>query len=276
MAEVFSVGALFIYPIKSLAGIKVNRADAGISGFQYDRQWMLTDREGCYLTQKDIPAMALVKTSMGDDGILVNAPVLNRQNLIIPFDGSCGDTVRVKIFQDELEACRVDKMADEWFSDTLGMSCQLVTMGHSQRIVNKKYAVNNDTVGFANSFPYLVVSQASLDELNERLTQKITIERFRPNIVLNGGTPYFEDTIDEFSTGNARFKCSKPCARCRIINIDQETALIDSEPLDVLTKYRQQENDINFGYRSLCLAEGPVEVGDQVEIIKTKSAVKKS
>lgn len=276
MAEDYSVGAIFIYPIKSLAGMKVSRANAEISGFRYDRRWMLTDKEGRYLSQKEIPAMALLKTALAGDGIQVAAPVLNRQNLFIPFEAVSGETLKVKIFQDELNAFLVDTKADEWFSDALDISCHLVYMGNTQRNVNKKYAINNETVSFANSFPYLVVSQVSLDELNERLNNKITIERFRPNIVINGGSAYFEDTIDEFSTGSARFKCAKPCARCRIINIDQESAVINSEPLDVLTSYRQQDNEIHFGYRSLCLREGPVEVGDRVQIIKEKSGVKKS
>jgi uncharacterized protein len=276
MAEDYSIGALFIYPIKSLAGIRVNNAHAEIRGFRHDRRWMITNREGRYLSQKELPAMALIKTAILDEGIMVNAPVLNRQNVLIPYATSSGLKMNVRIFQDELEAFLVDKLADEWFSDTLGTPCHLVFMGDAQRSVNKKYSIQNENVSFANSFPYLVVSQASLDELNERLTRKITMERFRPNLVIHGGSPYFEDTIDEFSAGNVRFKCSKPCARCKIINIDQETALADDEPLEVLTTYRQQDSEINFGYRSLCLEEGSVNVGDRVLIIKKKSVFKNS
>ncbi len=276
MIEDFRVKAIFIYPVKSLAGIRVETSNAEIRGFQYDRRWMITDRGGNYITQKEIPTLALIKTAFRDDGIAINSPVLNRETLFIPFDCSSDQKIKTRVFQDDVNASLVGKVADEWFSDSLGKYCRLVYMDDdSERLVNRKYAVNTESVSFANSFPYLVISEASLEDLNKRLVKKINADRFRPNIVIDGGEAYFEDQWNEFSAGNAVFKCAKACARCKIINIDQKTSEIDDEPLTVLSEYRRKDDDINFGYRSLCLREGIVKVGDRVSIISKKQIVKK-
>ncbi len=277
MIEDFRIGAIFIYPIKSLAGFSVDKANAEIRGFQYDRRWMITDKEGKYLTQKDIPTLALIKTAITSDGLFIRCPLLNRDSISIPIQCRINEKIAVQIFQDEVYATPVGKVADEWFSDTLGTFCRLVYMDDStSRQVNKKYSVNDESVSFANSFPYLVISRSSVDDLNKRLVKEIPVDRFRPNIVIEGGEAYFEDQLDEFTTGNAIFKCVKPCARCKIINIDQETADIDNEPLTVLSDYRRKDDDINFGYRSLCLHEGTVNVGDRVSIISRKKIVKEN
>ena len=268
MTEEFRIGSLFIYPFKSLGGIQLSKAEAGIKGFKHDRRWMIVDPSGRYLSQKEIPAMALLKPSLENDGIVINAPVLNRDSIYIPFNMPALPPVTVKIFNDELLALPAGKEADSWFSEALEADCRLVFMPE-----DSKRKVSDETVSFANSFPYLVISGESAADLNSRLSKKIPIDRFRANIVLEGGEAWEEDTIDEFSTGDAIFKCAKPCARCKIINIDQNTIEIDNEPLSVLSAFRQQDDGINFGYRSLCLKEGVVKVGDRVNVVSRKKLV---
>ena len=274
MKENYWIESLFIYPVKSLAGIPVDKSNAEIRGFQYDRRWMVTDASGNYLSQKTLPAMALLKTSLTDNGILIQPGDSRSDPVLVPFKSPSHDVIKVKIFDDTVEAMETDPAISRWLSGFLGLSCKLVYMEEStNRYVSRKYSIHQETVSFANSFPYLIISQASFDDLNNRLTKKIPVNRFRPNLVIGGGDPYFEDGIDELSAGEVHFKCMKPCARCKIITVNQETALLDDEPLSVLSSYRKSDNDINFGYRSLCLKEGEVHVGDPVTILSARTVL---
>lgn len=177
---------------------------------------------------------------------------------------------KVRVWQDDCEAVLVSAEADHWFSKALGTPCHLVYMPEtSQRPVDPKYAKAEETVSFADGYPYLMIGQASLDDLNDRLSEPIDMIRFRPNLVFSGGTPFMEDEWENFSIGAARFRGTKPCARCQIPTIDLTTGKTSKEPTKTLATFRKQDNKILFGLNAcweLDNGEGgrSIKIGDPI------------
>jgi uncharacterized protein YcbX len=162
----------------------------------------------------------------------------------------------------------VSEDAAEWFSEFLGISCKLVAMTErSIRPVAKEYAVNNDVVSFADGYPFLLISEATLDDLNSRLATPVPMKRFRPNLVVKGCEPFAEDTWKEIQIGDAKFYVVKPCARCTIPTVDIETGEKGVEPLRTLATYRNFENKVLFGQNLLPASNGTLSVGDAIQII---------
>jgi hypothetical protein len=161
----------------------------------------------------------------------------------------------------------VSAEADDWFSDQLGMPCRLVYMPDTtRRQVDGRYANNKEITSFSDAFPLLIIGQASLDELNSRLPVALPMNRFRPNIVFTGGTPYQEDAMKQFEIAGISFYGVKPCSRCVITTIDQQTAGKAKEPLKTLHTYRQRNNNVYFGQNLLFRGAGTVKVGDTITI----------
>jgi len=180
--------------------------------------------------------------------------------------------VPVSIWDSEhVLAVRVSDEADRWFSDALGKPCHLVYMPEAtHRTVDPAYARPTDAVSFADGYPYLLIGQASLDDLNQRLPDPIGMERFRPNIVVEGSLPYEEDSWQQFSVGELDFSGVKPCARCVLTTIDPATGERGPEPLRTLTTYRQYKHKILFGQNVLLTdvnATGTLRVGDTVAVL---------
>jgi hypothetical protein len=172
----------------------------------------------------------------------------------------------VVIWEDRLEAHLVDEEISQWFSDVLGIDSRLVFMSETaRRELKPKYAVNNETVSFADGMPYLLISQASLNDLNVRLDNPVPMDRFRPNIVISGGVPFQEDDWDTVEIGDARFKITKPCARCVVTTINQQNGQKSKEPLTTLSTFRNVNGKVNFGQNMLLLDGNNVCVGDTVK-----------
>jgi uncharacterized protein YcbX len=161
----------------------------------------------------------------------------------------------------------VDAQFDNWFGQKLGMDCHLVIMPEStQRKLNLKYAVNEESVSFADGMPYLILGQESLEELNSRLENKVRMDRFRPNIVFGGGAAFVEDSWEKIKIGEVEFQVVKPCARCVLTTIDQQTGVQSKEPLKTLASYRTRENKVYFGQNMVALEPGIIRVGDQITL----------
>jgi uncharacterized protein len=256
---------IYIYPIKSLGGIRMDRAKVEVKGFQYDRRWMLVDEEGVFITQRKFPKMALMKCGLTGEGIKVWNSQSPEDFIIIPFEATTGHKREVVIWEDQVMAEYVSPEVDEWMSRKLDMDCRLVKMQEdADRTLKPKYTVNGETVSFADSMPYMVIGQSSLDDLNSRLEEKIKMDRFRPNLVFEGGQPFEEDGWNIVQIGKCRFKVTKPCARCVLITVDQQTAVKGKEPLRTLSQYRTVENKVMFGQNMLALNLGEINVGDEV------------
>ncbi len=266
-----SVSELFIYPVKSLGGIKVNSVQLTDRGFQYDRRWMLVDEQHRFLSQREQPAMALLQTSLCDDGVVVAKKQEPQNKITIPFAATATEKMQVQVWDDLCDAYAVSNEHDAWFSAALQIKCRLVHMpDETLRKVDNRYAFDNEITSFSDGYPVLIIGQSSLDDLNSRLEEKISVNRFRPNIVFTGGGAYGEDEMEEFEINGMLFYGVKLCARCVVTTIEQSNAVKGKEPLKTLSAYRQRDNKIYFGQNVLYRGNGTISIGDSITIIKTK------
>ena len=267
------VSELFIYPIKSLGGISITSAKTTDRGFQYDRRWMLVDNNNRFLTQREVPQMSLLQVQVSDGGLIVQHKINKEERVYIPGSIEKPEIVAVQIWSDKCKAELVSPRLDEWFSDMLSLSCRLVYMpDSSKRGVDTRYATNKELTNLSDGYPFLIIGQASLDDLNARLLEPLPVNRFRPNIVFTGAKPFEEDLMEHFSINNIQFYGVKPSARCIITTINQDNAVKSKEPLKTLAAYRQKNNNIYFGQNLLHKGEGEIRVGDIITIHQQKNA----
>ncbi|MCS6899525.1 MAG: MOSC domain-containing protein [Myxococcales bacterium] len=259
-----TVRSLHIYPLKSAAGIDVKETTTTDRGFEYDRRFMLVDEGGRFVSQRQLPQMALLETELAQGTL-----VIRRQGwgaLEVPLRPEEGRRVEVEVWGDRCEALEIEGGA--WFSKVLGASCRLVYMPEdSRRLVDLDYAAHGEVVSFADGFPYLLISQASLEELSERVGEPMSVRRFRPNLVVEGCAPGEEDQWQRIQVGQVQFAVVKPCSRCEIVTIDPGTGRSGKEPLASLATYRRQGKKVIFGQNLLALRGGGVRVGDPVEVL---------
>ena len=263
------VSELFIYPIKSLGGIPVPNAIVTDRGFQYDRRWMLVDSSNQFMTQREFAEMALLQTEISENGLRVYHKN-KKTSLLIPFEPT-GETITVQVWSDRCKGIVVDKKINEWFSDVLGKTCQLVYMPDTtKRRVDGRYAFNKEITNFSDGYPFMTIGQSSLDDLNNRLKEKLPVNRFRPNIVFTGGVAYEEDGWKHISINGINFYGVKLCARCVITTINQDNIQKGKEPLKTLATYRQKNNKIYFGQNLLHHGQGSLHIGDEIKLIERK------
>lgn len=255
---------IWIYPVKSLAGTRVPAAHAGWSGLQHDRQWMVTDGGGRALTQRDIPEMALLRASVAN-GLEIASIHEMGDKVIVPFSTRIGPQMQVKVWNDRVDAHCPSQIANQWLSERLGQEVKLVAM-HPD-ISTRTYEVPRHPSGalsFADDFPYHLIGQSSVDDLNARLDEEVTIQRFRPNFVIAGLPPYGDDLLGTFTMGEAAFASISPCERCVMVNIEPGSAKKGRQPLKTLSTYRRQGNNITFGQNLIAIREGLVREMDQI------------
>ncbi len=262
------ISQLYIYPVKSLAGIAVNSARVTDRGFEYDRRWMLVDPDNIFISQREVPEMALMKVQIADEGVRINFPPKN-SSFTIPFHPVSNEFANVTIWDDTCVGQFVSNDADDWFSAMLGIQCRLVYMpDEAARITDQRYTPDHSITSFSDAYPFLIIGQASLDDLNSRLSEPLPMDRFRPNIVFTGGSAYQEDSMHTFVIGNITFHGVKLCARCVITTIDQATALKNKEPLKTLACYRFRDNKILFGQNLVHEGLGEITVGQTLDVLK--------
>ncbi|CAN5270497.1 MOSC domain-containing protein [soil metagenome] len=258
-----------IYPIKSLGGISLERSVVEERGLQFDRRWMLVDEKNEFLTQREFPKMATISVKIQENNLSV---VLDNEEKLISLEPNTAAAASVKIWQSRCRAKVYESEINNWFSDVLQTNCKLVLMPDEvRRAVNPFYAVRKfkDVVSFADGYPFLLIGENSLDELNSRLEKPLPMNRFRPNFVVSGPTAFAEDDWKKLKIGNVVFYVVKPCARCVITTIDQETGVSDGkEPLKTLASFRQKRQKILFGQNLIAENFGEtLRVGDAVEIL---------
>jgi len=261
----FIVSDLYIYPIKSLGGFSVTEATVTEKGFQYDRRWMLVDRDAKFMTQRQIAAMALLQTAITTEGVYVYHKQHPDKNITIPFLSSPADIKQVKVWDDLCDAWCYAAVVNSWFSKILETECELVYMpDDTKRMVDTDFAKNNETTSFSDGYPFLIIGRPSLNELNSKLTVPLAIDRFRPNIVFSTGEPHIEDNWKHISINGIEFFGVKTCGRCVVTTIDQQTAVAGKEPLKTLASYRTVNNKIKFGMNLLHKGEGRISVGQEI------------
>jgi uncharacterized protein len=268
------VSQLYIYPVKSLGGIAKETVEITDMGLKYDRKWMLVDENNLFISQSTRPQMAVLQTAETENGIKVFHKQDPQDAIIIPFDNENAEKINVVIFEDTCDAVEVGKKQNEWFSNMLQTNCKLVYMpDDTGRLVDKRYATNEEITSFTDGYPILMIGQSSLDNLNEKLVEQLPMNRFRPNIVFTGGHPYIEDEIASFEINKINFRGVKPCSRCIMTTINQQTAEKAKEPLATLATYRRKNNKVYFGQNILHQQTGFIKTGDEIKITARKESL---
>jgi uncharacterized protein len=263
-----TLSQISIYPVKSARGLDLERASLVQRGLEYDRRWMLVDEKDSFLTQRQLSRMALIHPTIEKNSLILRAEGFSPFELPVTLDDDPLCTVQV--WEDQCTAVSAGADADSWLSDVLGQKVRLVYMpDECERQVDETYARPGDITSFSDGFPLLLISEASLQDLNSRLELPVPMRRFRPNLVISGCTPYAEDEWQRIRIGEIEFEVAKPCSRCIIPTIDTETAQRnpDREPLRTLATYRRRDNKVYFGQNLIHRGTGLLKVGDPLEII---------
>ena len=276
------ISRLYVYPVKSCAGVEVKEAVLTETGLEFDRAWMVVDAAGRFLTQRELPRMALVKPQLKHYEMVLRAPGMLA--LHIAFD-RVEAPVRVTLFNDELAAYDMGSIAAQWFTDFLGVSARLVRFDPEERRLSSfQWTGGIEALNqFSDGYPVLAISEASLDQFNEKLLARgygaVGMARFRPNLVLGNPAdgpelaPHDEDQLDllQINTpqGRVKLKPVKPCPRCAIPNIDPATGVKSQEVGDLLQSYRQDarlDGAIAFGMNLIVLqgVDHLLQVGQSV------------
>ncbi|WP_296699167.1 MOSC N-terminal beta barrel domain-containing protein [Algoriphagus sp.] len=263
-----TVQDIFIYPIKSLGGVRLEEAWAEEKGLQYDRRWMLVSEDGNFISQREYPYLALLQIAIAHDSLLVFDKKNRSSQIRIPFEQFLDEKIEVTIWDDQVTAVKVGTEFDRWFSEKLGINVFLVKMPETTlRKVDPKYAKNGETVSFADGMPYLIIGQSSLDDLNSKLENPVPMNRFRPNIVFSGGKAFDEDKMYSIRIGDLEFSIIKPCARCVLTTVDQNSGKKGKEPLKTLSSYRTSNNKVLFGQNMVAMSVGKIYVGDPIIVM---------
>jgi len=271
-----TLASIHIHPIKSLGGFSVNEARLTDRGLEHDRRWMLVDDAGLFVSQREVGVMACLHTSALPAGFRVT-DIRDTRSLDLPWRINEGERIAARVWDDAVEALIGDPSWNRWFSERLGRSVRLVYMPDAaKRPTDPRYA--EGLTSLSDGFPYLIISQASLDDLNERGTAwahaqmgtwaHVPMDRFRPNLVIAGGDAFQEDEWKEIRVGAVRFKLVKPCARCVVTTTDQRTGERGKEPLRTLATYRRNGEKVLFGMNAMGSASGMIRVGDEVTVLR--------
>ena len=257
-----TLAEIWIYPIKSLGGISLKASEIDAFGLKHDRKWMLVDENNNFISQRTHPALNLLSTSISGDSLTIS---YQSESISISLYPKPTALFNVTIWEDECEAFEIDEAVSSWFSEFLKTPCRLVYLSSTKkRLVNNKYAFNNELTSFTDGFPFLIISTASIQLLNSKLQKSVEMSQFRPNLVIESTEAHIEDTFNEFKIGETVFKAVKPCTRCIVTTIKPNTSTIQKEPLSTLSTYRKIDNNIHFGQNLLLVSGTTLTVGDDV------------
>lgn len=273
---------IYLYPIKSCAGMALRSATLTKAGLMkeqiYDREWMVVDEAGQALTQREHPRMALIVPRLKADTLELRAPGMLRLEIALGLpDPDLAPTLTVQVWDDQVLAYDCDATTAAWFSSFLGLPCRLVRFhAHASRAVSQKWTKGvAATTMFSDGYPILVAGSASLADLNDKLQQAgraaLPMNRFRPNLVIDGIGAFEEDYAEDFRVGSAVLKPVKPCPRCPMPSIDQATGQFGPDPLDIMAGYRAKaevEGALCFGMNSIVLdGDGQqLQVGQDIDV----------
>ncbi len=262
-----------IYPIKSLKGISLNEAKVEQRGLQYDRRWMLVDENGDFFTQREFPKMATIVIDLAENGLKVS--IDGFEDLFVPYQPSNDEKkIKVRVWQSVCDAIESGDAINQWFSEVLQTKCKLVYMpDESKRGVNPIFNRDDDIVSFADGYPFLVIGENSLGDLNSRLKNEFPMNRFRPNFVVQESAAFAEDDWKKLSIGDTIFRVTKPCARCVITTVDQANGVKTGvEPLKTLATFRIPKRSVKkkilFGQNLIAESIGEtLKIGDEIKIL---------
>jgi hypothetical protein len=259
------IAGIHVYPIKACRGVSLSRARISDRGLEHDRRWMVAGADGRFLSQREHTELALVSVTPAANGYLLEAPEM--PPLHLPLEVTSGEHVEASVWRSPVWGL-AHAQASRWFTELLGERCQVLYMPDASR---RTVPSQESLLSFADGYPLLMISQASLDELNRRTSEPMSMARFRPNLVVSGGFPHFEDELESFAVGGVRFSAPKLCDRCVVPTIDPETGRAGREPLRTLAKYRRWDGKVWFGTNLIAEAEGSIELGQPLTELRQSS-----
>ncbi|THU00303.1 MOSC domain-containing protein [Lampropedia puyangensis] len=257
------VTALNLYPVKSMGAIVVDHAQVGMQGFVGDREWLVADMSGRFITAREVESLLLWQPELTDTGLRLRAP--NGRACVV-HRADYQELANVIVWKDQFQAYSGPAETDAWLSDQMGMPCRLFYVGAAP---HRTLAANGGgTLSFADGAPYLLTSEVSLNALNQALQSPVSMRRFRANIVVDGLEPYAEDKWKDVQIGGVLLTGFKPCGRCKIVNLDPGTAQLspEKEPLKTLAKTHQLAQGACFGMNFYARSVGRIQVGDHVQL----------
>ena len=265
--SLYTLSQIFIYPVKSLPGISLERSAVEERGLKYDRRWMLIDKDYKFITQRFYPQMVFIDVKIDEENLIFNHN--SKSTLKISLSEFPETKVKVQIWDDHCEAYLYNEKVNLWFSEVIDADCKLVFMPETtQRKTSTKYYSERKDVSFADGYPFLIIGESSLDYLNTKLDRPVKMLQFRPNLVFSGGNEHEEDNWKMIKIGDIDFAVVKPCARCVITTIDTSSGKKNKEPLATLSHYRNFNNKIMFGQNALALSGGMIILGDKITLLK--------
>ena len=268
------VSGLYIYPIKSLGAISLPSSVIDEKGLKHDRRFMLIDENGKFISQRTLPGLIRFHLSFLPDqsGIEILDKVSHLRKKL-SFTSTLGSLIDVQIWDDQVKAKLVEEDFSDFFSDLLEMPIRLVQLDEeSPRIIKDKYHTNvSNQSSFADSLPILLCSEASVNDLAQKLGS-FSLMRFRPNIVVSNDEAYIEDTWKEINIGEVKLFGAKPCARCNLVNVNPKSGVISKEILKGLSEYRNFGGKVYFGQQFVPMTLGNIKIGDIISVQQTKNA----
>jgi uncharacterized protein YcbX len=256
---------MFVHPLKSGRGIEYSRAYVGQQGLLHDREWLLVSDAGTFMTARSFPQMVHIQTSLLPGGALFAFPGLDP---ILAMSTVYREPVEAQVWDDGFVAYHGDLQVDAWMSRALGTPCRLLWLG---AVPSRQQKDQPQGLSFADGFPYLLVNQCSLDDLNRQLASPVGMRHFRPNLVVSGDYAYQEDEWKRIRIGAVEFVINQPCSRCVLTTVDPQSATKDpdGEPLKTLIRTRQLPEGICFGVNMTACNEGIIELGDTLEVLES-------
>lgn len=261
---------LTVYPIKSTAGIQLSHAHVRHAGLAFDRRFVVSDMNGKFITARTHPRLLQVQAALSPEGLYLTAPQMPA--ISIEYSDLADSYRPVSVWADSVQAQSGPAHYDQWFSQLLDQPCCLLFFGEqSARQVSSH---PQHPVGFADGYPLLLTSEASLADLNQRCQSPVEMAQMRPNIVVTGCQPYAEDQWQRIRIGSVEFELVSPCSRCILTTVSPETYLRDplKEPFSTLKTYRKgDDGQVYFGQNMIPLTEGLLRQGDPVEVLATRN-----
>ncbi|HST26929.1 MAG TPA: MOSC domain-containing protein [Rudaea sp.] len=263
-----TLASIHVYPLKSCAPLPLDSARVEARGLEHDRRWMVTTANGKFLTARQHPRLTLIHAEPGANGLRVRATGMPDLRLSAP--ATTAQRIDVEVWGSHVDALVADGGADVWISTFLGSPARFVHMDEAcRRAVDPDHSRPDDIVSFADGYPLLLISQATLDLLNEKLAQPVPMLRFRPSLVVTGTAPHAEDSWQRIRVGDIEFDVVKPCIRCVITTVDFERGAFDEsgEPLRTLLTYRRTPKGVSFGQNLIPRGAGTLRLGDVLEVL---------
>ncbi len=256
------VKSIVIYPIKGCRGVEIDSCAVHERGFENDRRYMLVDKHNMFVSQRSHPELSQIITSLTSKQIDIS---YDDERFSFDLDEITNEVINITLFEHTISGTIVSQAANSYFSNILGEDIRFVKMTQTNTRHKKLIKGPEATeVSFADGYPYLIVGTDSLRQLNARLDSPVLMDRFRPNIIIETSTAHIEDSWESIKVGDVDMLVIKPCARCSVITIDQQTAEKSKGTIKALSSYRKVDNKIYFGVNAITLSRGHINIGDSV------------